>query len=144
MTKFQKLRLFSWFESAILNIRICFEFRISCFGFLLLPNYLSIQVAEKKFYVKTFSRELCKTTFSLSRISGFFQKSLQGRQVVPVPARLHLKDIFIPSMKCMKNLHGDILRIIDDAFQENPGGTGWEAQKLCVLPRENNGTKGLD
>ena len=30
---------------------------------LQLPNYLSIQVAEKIFYVKTFSRELRKTIF---------------------------------------------------------------------------------
>ena len=108
------------------------------------PNYLSIQVAEKNFYVKTFSKELCKTTLSLSGISGFFQKSLQDPQVVPIPAWLHLKNIFIPAMKCVKNLHGNILRIIDDAFQENPGRTGREAQKLCILPWENNSTKGLD
>jgi hypothetical protein len=47
-------------------------------------------------------------------------------------------------MKSVKNLYGDILRIIDDAFQENSRRTGREVQELRVLPREDNGTKGLD
>ena len=73
-------------------------------------------------------------------MSSLFQRL----QVIPISARLHLKNVFISPVKCVKDLYRNVLRIINDAFQKDAGGTGRHPQEFRVLAREDNGSKGLD
>ncbi len=71
-------------------------------------------------------------------------RPFQRPQVITISARLHLKNVFIPPVKCVKDFYRNVFRIINDAFEKDARGTGRNAQEFRVLAGEDDGSKGLD